>query len=138
MQVLAGHGRLQAARLLKLTLVPIICLDDLNELQAKAYMLADNKLADRSSWDEPLLAAHLKELSALSVDFDIEATGFEAPEIDLRILSLEEEALDAADDFEEAKGSPVTRPGDCWVLNDHTSTIRSSCWHAVRPLPREI
>jgi hypothetical protein len=58
-------------------------------------------------------------VSELSVDFDLEATGFEAPEIDLRILSLDEETLDAADDFENAKGVPVTRPGDCWVLNDH-------------------
>jgi DNA modification methylase len=117
-QVVAGHCRLEAALLLKLTLVPVICLDELTEVQIKAYMLADNKLADRSTWNEPLLAAHLKELSELSVDFDIEATGFEAPEIDLRILSLDEQALDAADDFEEAKGPPVSRPGDCWVLNE--------------------
>ncbi len=78
-------------------------------------MLADNKLADRSTWDEPLLAAHLKELFELSVDLDIEATGFEAPEIDLRILFLDERALDTDDNFEDAKGPPLTRLGDCWV-----------------------
>lgn len=131
MQVIAGHGRLEAARHLHLTMIPIICLDDLSEVQARAYMLADNKLADRSTWDEPLLAAHLKELSEMSLDFEIEATGFEAPEIDLRIQSLDEQALDAADDFEESKGPAVTRPGDCWLLNDHILCCGSALDPAV-------
>jgi DNA modification methylase len=129
MQVLAGHGRLLAARQLKLTLVPVICVDDLSEAEANAYMLADNKLTDRSTWDEPLLAAHLKELSALSADFDLEATGFEPPEIDLRILSLDEDKLDPAEDFEGPKRPPVTKPGDCWLLNDHVIC----CGNALDP-----
>jgi DNA modification methylase len=128
-QVIAGHGRLLAARHLKLTLVPAICLDDLSEIEAKAFMLADNQLANRSSWDEPLLAAHLKEISELAVNFDLEATGFEAPEIDLRILALDDEALDPADSFERDQGPAVTRPGDCWLLNDHIIC----CASAVEP-----
>lgn len=117
--LIAGHGRLEAARMLKMPQVPVIALDDLNEHQAKAYMLADNKLTDRSSWNEPLLAAHLKELSELSTDFEIEATGFEAPEIDLRILSLDESDVDDEDEFEVAAGPAVTRSGDVWFLDDH-------------------
>jgi ParB/RepB/Spo0J family partition protein len=110
-QIVAGHARWQAARLLKFALVPVILLDDLNDAQAQAYMLADNKLTDRSSWDEPLLAAHLKELSELAIDFDIEATGFEKPEVDFRTLCLDNPGDDAADDFEYAKGRPTTTGG---------------------------
>ncbi len=80
--VLAGHGRLEAARLLGLVEVPVISLGDLTVDQARAYMIADNRLTDLSSWDEGALAVHLKELSDLALDFDIEATGFELPEID--------------------------------------------------------
>lgn len=124
--IIAGHGRLEAAKLLKLARIPVIALDDLNEAQAKAYMLADNKLTDRSSWDDPLLAQHLKELSELSVDFDIDATGFQMPEIDLRILSLDEEEMDAADNFEMSNEAPVTRVGDVWLLADHLLCCGSS------------
>jgi DNA modification methylase len=125
-QVVAGHGRLEAAKLLNLQAVPTITLNDLTDAQATAYMLADNKLTDRSSWDEPLLAAHLQELSRLSLDFDITATGFEIPEIDLRILSLDDEATDTADDFEVVKGLPVSRLGDIWHLGGHIIRCGSS------------
>src|SRR5580658_7865455 len=82
-KILAGHGRVEAAKLLKLDQVPVISLDELTPEQAKAYTLADNKLPDRSTWDENLVAVHLKELSDLVLDFNIEDTGFELPEIDL-------------------------------------------------------
>ena len=88
-RVVAGHARLEAARLLALQEVPVIRLDHLTEAQAKAYMLADNKLTDRSSWDDRKVAIVLKELSDIALDFEIDATGFEPPEIDLRIQSLE-------------------------------------------------
>jgi ParB-like chromosome segregation protein Spo0J len=88
-RVVAGHGRLEAGQLLGLAEVPVIRLEHLSEQQAKAYRLADNKLTDRSSWDDRKVAIVLKELSDVTLDFEIEATGFEAPEIDLRIQSLE-------------------------------------------------
>jgi ParB-like chromosome segregation protein Spo0J len=88
-RIVAGHGRLEAAKRLGLTEVPAIRLEHLSEHQAKAYMLADNKLTDRSSWDDRKVAIVLKELSEIALDFEIEATGFEPPEIDLRIQSLE-------------------------------------------------
>src|SRR6202035_883977 len=71
-QIVAGHGRYEAASLLGLAQVPVIFLDHLTETQAKAYRLADNKLTDRSSWDDAKVAAQLKELSEPVLDFDIE------------------------------------------------------------------
>jgi ParB-like chromosome segregation protein Spo0J len=88
-QIVAGHGRFEAAKLSGRALIPVIRLHHLSPEQARAYMLADNKLSDRSSWDDTTLAVHLKELSALVLDFHIEATGFEPPEIDFRIQSLD-------------------------------------------------
>jgi len=99
-QIIAGHGRFEAAKVNGCTQVPVICLEHLTEDQARAYMLADNKLTDRSSWDDGVLALHLKELSELVLDFDIEAIGFELPEIDFRIQSLDiTEDADRADEF---------------------------------------
>jgi DNA modification methylase len=125
--VLAGNARLLAANLLDLSEVPVIFLDDLTEIQAKAYMLADNKLTDRSTWDEPKLAVQLKQLSDLALDFDIEATGFEAPEIDFRIQSLEENVGDSDDDFEVPHGPAVSALGDVWHLGNH----RICCGNAL-------
>jgi DNA modification methylase len=81
-------------------------------------MLADNKLTDRSTWDEPKLAVQLKELSDLALEFEIEATGFESPEIDFRIQSLED-ASDQDDYFKFSTGSTVSLAGDVWHLGDH-------------------
>ena len=119
-QIIAGHGRFEAAKLSGCTQVPVICLEHLTEDQARAYMLADNKLTDRSSWDDDMLALHLKELSEMALDFDIEAIGFELPEIDFRIQSLDiTEDTNSADDFNAAVGPAVSRIGDLWLLNDH-------------------
>lgn len=118
--VLAGHGRVEAAKFLGLSHVPVILLHHLSETEAKAYMLADNKLTDRSSWDDATLAVQLKELSDLALSFDIDATGFELPEIDFRIQSLEE--VDAIDGFENIRlaiGPPVSTVGEIWQLGDH-------------------
>ena len=118
-KIVAGHGRYEAAKLLGLDKVPIVSLSHLTETQARAYLLADNKLTDRSTWDAPKLAIHLKELSDLVLDFDIEATGFEPPEIDLRIQSLDSALEDADDQFELATGPAVSRTGDLWLLGPH-------------------
>jgi DNA modification methylase len=119
-KVLAGHGRLEAAALLGLKQVPVVLLDHLSEAQARAYMLADNKLTDRSTWDDRKVAAQLKELSELVLEFDIEATGFELPEIDFRVQSLDEaDAADRADEFRTATGPAVSVAGDLWHLGRH-------------------
>jgi ParB-like chromosome segregation protein Spo0J len=85
-RVIAGHGRIIACKLLGWTEVPTISLEHLNPAQAKAFMIADNRLTDNSAWDDQLLAEQLKELSVLDLEFTLEATGFEMGEIDLRIL----------------------------------------------------
>jgi DNA modification methylase len=118
-KIVAGHGRYEAAKLLGIDKVPVILLDHLTETQARAYLLADNKLTDRSTWDDNKLAIQLKELSDLVLDFDIEAIGFEPPEIDLRIQSLDSVLEDADDRFELATGPVVSRTGDLWLLGSH-------------------
>ena len=118
-QIVAGHGRYEAAKQLGLQQVPVVRLDHLSEVQSKAYMLADNKLTDRSIWDEQLLAQHLGELAELALNFDLEATGFELPELDALIHSFDD--LDGSDEgaVTPARGSATTRSGDLWHLGKH-------------------
>jgi len=131
----AGHGRFEAARLLKLEQVPVIRLEHLNETQAKAYMLADNKLTDRSSWDDAQLALRLKELQEIVVDFEIEATGFEIPEIDFRIQSLDPpERASPHDECESPEGTAVSQLGDVWHLGQH----RLFCGNALEKQSYEL
>jgi DNA modification methylase len=119
-KIIAGHGRYEAAKLLGLTQVPVLFLDHLTEIQAKAYRLADNKLSDSSRFDDAMVAAQLKELSELVLDFDIEAIGFELPELDVRIQSLDNtDTFDKADKFDAVQGPAVSNPGDLWHLGPH-------------------
>ena len=121
-KVIAGHGRILACQLLGHTEVPTISLEHLSEAQAKAFMIADNRLTENSTWDDRLLAEQLKELSELELDFSLEATGFEVGEIDLRIegLTADPEDADPTDVLPEQRSeSPVTRPGDLWLLDRH-------------------
>src|ERR1019366_5456134 len=105
-EVIAGHGRVMACKLLGRTEVPTIRLEHLSDAQAKAFLVADNRLTDNSVWDDRLLAEQLKELSVLDLDFSLEATGFEMGEIDLRIegLNYPSEA-DGADDLSDRKST---------------------------------
>jgi hypothetical protein len=134
-QIIAGHGRYDAALLLGLSQVPVVGLEHLSEAKARAYMLADNKLTDRSSWNDDALALQLKELTDLALDFEIEAIGFEPPEIDLRIQSLDVTSEDAGDNFEVAAGPVVSKPGDLWHLDSHRlccgSALDSAGYNAV-------
>ena len=121
--VIAGHGRLLACRELGMTEVPTLCLEHLTEAQIRAFMIADNRLTEIASWDDQLLAEQLQELSLLDLDFDIEVTGFEMGEIDLRIASLEDEAEpgdDPADILPEPPARPpISKCGDLWHLGHH-------------------
>jgi ParB-like chromosome segregation protein Spo0J len=110
--IIAGHGRVEAAKQLGMKEVPTICLDDLSEDQIRAYILADNRLAENAGWDESILAIELQHLLSIDCEFDVTVTGFEIPEIDL-ILEQAEAKPDLDDEFEEAvSGPPVTRLGD--------------------------
>src|SRR5271168_3325427 len=123
LNVICGHGRLLACRELGWTEVPTLCLDHLTPAQARAFMIADNRLTEISSWDDRLLAEQLKELSLHGLDFNIEVIGFEMGEIDLRIASLEDvpkQDDDPADALPEPPtGSPVSKIGDLWLLGRH-------------------
>jgi hypothetical protein len=119
-RIVAGHARCEAARLLGCAEVPVVWLEHLSEAQAKAYLLADNKLTDRSTWDDAALALRLKELTEIAIDFEIEDIGFERPEIDFRIQSLDAaDELDLADEFQPCSGPAVSRSGDLWLLGHH-------------------
>ena len=85
--IIAGHGRVMGAKELGMTEVPIIRIEYLSEAEKRAYILADNKLAEKAGWDKEILAIELQELMIIEDDFDITLTGFETPEIDL-ILDL--------------------------------------------------
>lgn len=130
-RVIAGHGRLLAARLLGMDDVPAITLEHLTPEQVRAFAIADNRLTDCSTWDDRLLAQQLKLLSDAELDFDLEAIGFELPEIDLRIQALGEVEEDLSDGKanDELLGPPVTVPGDVWQLGSH----RIVCGDALDP-----
>ena len=118
-KLIAGHGRLEACRLLGWTEVPTIQLDHLSPAQAKAYMIADNRLTENSSWDDKLLAESLKELSIENLEFSLDAIGFDMGEIDFRIESLDAVDDDPGDAIPPPWPAAVTVPGDLWLLGPH-------------------
>ena len=120
-RIIAGHGRVKAAKLLGMTEVPTIRLEGLSEDQIRAYVIADNRLAELAGWDKSILAIELQHLLMLDdVDFSVEITGFEIAEID---LILEEAAgeTDEEDDYIEAVSdkAPISKLGDLWILGKH-------------------
>jgi hypothetical protein len=134
LNVIAGHGRLLACRELGWTEVPTLRLDHLTAAQARAFMIADNRLTEIGGWDDRLLAQQLKDLSLLGLDFSLELTGFEMGEIDLRIAALEDMPEQADDDPADAVPELPTRPplsksGDLWLLGPH----RVLCGNALDP-----
>ena len=119
--IVAGQGRVEAARLLGIETVPTIPLEDLTEAEIRAYVIADNRLAELAGWNRELLAIELQGLIEVDLDFDVTITGFEMPEIDILIGELDaDEEDDPADEVPElGDGPPVTRPGDIWCIGKH-------------------
>jgi DNA modification methylase len=119
-QIIAGHGRVEAAKLLKMDQVPTVRLSHLSETDKRAYILADNRLAEKAGWDKEMLAIELQGL--IDLDIEVELTGFETAEIDL-ILEEAREAKDSSgpeDDIPDHGAGPVvSRRGDLWVLGQH-------------------
>jgi DNA modification methylase len=131
--VLAGHGRLLAARFLGMTEVPTISLDHLSPQQVRAFMIADNKLSENSSWDEALLAEQLEILSEAELDFSLETIGFDMGEIDTILegaAPVRDVSQDPADSIPEAATSQVTTVGDLWLLG----RSRVLCGDALDPV----
>jgi DNA modification methylase len=114
--IIAGHGRLLAARKLGLTEVPTIELSHLTEAQRRAYILADNRLALSAGWDDDLLRIELGELQAEG--FDLSLTGFDLGEIEA-LFAAPTTGLTDPDEVPEAPAVPVSRPGDLWQLGRH-------------------
>jgi hypothetical protein len=119
-KIVAGHGRVEAARRLGRATVPTIALPHLSQEELRAYALADNKLALNAGWDEELLRIELGELCSIELSFDIELTGFTTPEIDVieGTVKKSEKNLDAGGD-RPAVPWPVTESGDLWLLGSH-------------------
>lgn len=116
--IVAGHGRVQAAKLLEMDEVPTIRLDTLTGDQLRAYVLADNKLAQKAGWDESILAIELRHLTVNS-DIDVTITGFEMGEVDLIVSQATEEPdRDDLVDIDQTQQT-VTQSGDLWQLGRH-------------------
>lgn len=117
--VIAGHGRIEAAKEEGIDEVPCVLVEHLTEAQKKAYILADNRLAMDAGWDEELLALELENLKEL--DFDVELTGFDAAEIDDLFNQLHDKDV-TEDDFDvddELEKPTMSKPGDVWLLGRH-------------------
>jgi DNA modification methylase len=122
LQVIAGHGRILAARKLGWTEIPTNQIEHLTEAQARAFAIADNRLCELAVWDDRALAEELKDLSLADLDFTLDVVGFETPEIDFRIQSLAETGAehDTADDIADQPDEPPTsKVGDLWLLGKH-------------------
>jgi DNA modification methylase len=120
-QIIAGHGRVEAAKLLGIDAVPTVRLSHLSEADKRAYILADNKLAAKAGWDRDILAIELQGL--LDLDFEVELTGFDMGEIDI-ILDDDQEAKGETTGPEDEvpaalPGPTVSQAGDLWVLGNH-------------------
>jgi len=129
--IIAGHGRLQAARALGLAEVPTIILSGLSELQKRALRIADNKIALNAGWDLEILQLELSELVSIDCDIDPTLTGFSTGEIDVMLSS----ATDPDDEvIPPVPAAPRTKPGDIWILGDHRVGCGDSrsCCHGAR------
>ncbi|WP_137703353.1 site-specific DNA-methyltransferase, partial [Marimonas lutisalis] len=134
MGIIAGHGRLEAAKALGLTAVPTVVADHLSDAEVRALRIADNKLAELSNWNEEALQIEFADLMDMSLDcdlgFDLNITGFELPEIDIIIDGAgdAEEEPETVEEPDPAKPA-ITRPSDLWILGDH----RLLCGDALEP-----
>jgi len=119
-ELIAGHGRVLAATQLGLTEAPVIVLGHLTEAQRRAYRIADNKLTELGTWDEALLSSELNDL--LAEDFDLSLIGFDDAELEALLAGggdPEAASGEGEDDIPEVPETPISRPGDLWLLGKH-------------------
>jgi DNA modification methylase len=117
--LLCGHGRLEAAKQLGFACVPVVRADYLSEPEKRAFVLADNRLAELASWNQKSLRRELEFLAELDIDFDFAAIGFETGEVDF-ILESDDDAIDRADSLPRLTNlPPITKQGDLWLLGEH-------------------
>jgi DNA modification methylase len=128
--IVAGHARVEAAVSVGMTDVPTVRVDHLSPAQIRAYVIADNRLAEKAGWDRYLLALELQELS-VEPNFDVTVTGFDTAEIDILISEASDAELDEADIVPEVDRSApaVSRLGDLWQIGEHFLL----CGDALKP-----
>ena len=131
--IIAGHGRVMAARLLGMAEVPCLRLSHLSEQQKRAYVIADNKLALNAGWDDDMLRA---EIEALRVaDYDLDLLGFRTDEIADLFAAVAEENTRDPEDAPPLEETAVSKPGDVWILGPHRvlcgSSLEISAWDAL-------
>lgn len=114
--VIAGHGRILAAHLLGIEMVPTIELHGLTEVQKRAYILADNRLAENAGWDSKLLTLNLEELQL--ADFDMDSIGFTQEDL-AELFGREDNAAEGEDEVPEQQEQVISKPGDLWTLGSH-------------------
>ncbi|MEM9167286.1 MAG: DNA methyltransferase [Planctomycetota bacterium] len=140
-QLICGHARVEACKLLNMERVPAVRVTDLSDDQLRALMIADNRLSEISTWDDRLLGEHLKVLSELKLDFDLESIGFDYGEIEQRVLAIEDLAEvgnDESDDLPETdRVARVSRVGDLWLLGEGASSHRVLCGDSTDPMSYE-
>lgn len=127
-RIISGHAQCEAAKRLAMTEVMVIRVEHLDEPQIKALMVALNRLGDLSKWDDQALNTILLDLHAMDLDFDIEATGFNGIEIELRIEGLGD-GLEDDDSVTVGDGPAITQLGDVWQLGTH----RVICGNTLEP-----
>jgi DNA modification methylase len=115
-EIIAGHGRLRAAKEMGLETVPTIVLEGLDDTRKRALRLADNKIALNAGWDTELLRIELGDLANLDLDFDLSITGFSTGEIDVSLKPSEEPDEEI---IPAVPSEPRTKPGDIWQLGPH-------------------
>ena len=118
--VVDGHLRLKAARVLGLDTVPVVLADELSETQIKAFRLLANQSANWAEWDELLLSSELNDL--LAEDYDLSLIGFDDAELEALLageVDRETASREGEDDVPEAPETPISRPGDIWLLGKH-------------------
>ncbi len=118
--IVAGHARLMAAKRLGIPTVPCIEVDHLSEDELRAYMLADNKIAENAGWDEDLLRVELEYLTTIDLNFDVDLTGFSIAEVDILLGAADQATSEEVDiDTLTPVSEPITQPGDIWQLGLH-------------------
>jgi DNA modification methylase len=117
--IVAGHGRVEAAKRLGYTDVPTLLLDSLTPEQVIAYRIADNRIAELAGWDRSILTIEYQHLVDCDVEFDLEVTGFKMAEIDIHLNGSGDDANDPADEIPEEQQFAVSRIGDLWLMKRH-------------------
>lgn len=134
--VICGSSRVEAARELGYEELPTILIDHLDEQRLRAFMIAENRISETGEWKDDILAKHLQILMSESLDFEIEAIGFDYPEIEFRVQSLSADSAsdgetDRADCVPEAPDVPISKEGDIWICGHHRVACGNSLDEAV-------